>query len=451
MFRVAVSCLLLCLCACDQRSAKEPPLQIECPKPLFGTKTKTLSNGLQVVVLEEHSSPRVSIGVLYKVGSADDPEDLSGLSHMLEHLIFYGAPKYPDVRNEIGLLGGTCNAFTHQDYTFATFHCHSKKLGMIFDIEADILSNFCISDERFNTEKNVVQEERALRIDDAYLGLFHEFIDNSLSPQHPYGRSGVGMRHHITAFTKDAVMNHFKKWYIPSNVVVLVFGDVITDEVFAEAERAFGSIKSVDAPNRVRPKNSITQLQYEITYEQSGDDISRVRLIYNAPHFKRDGKIKCYAMMLAMDALFSTFSDFRKYFFQRKRLTGLSTNYVWDSFDPQRLSIGMTLSKGIDSAKFLKEFYSRLKRTIDRGLTQEEFSLAKNGYLVLLSMKLRDGVKGALSTFEKLGVGATVEDLESAAVDVNSVTLKQVNAVLKEFFGSKPYAVVNIVPDKKKK
>ncbi|GHS96371.1 peptidase M16 [Alphaproteobacteria bacterium] len=456
-FILSTVIVLLGFCSCEKESGKQEStaLKSEMPeiKRLFGSQTKTLSNGLQIVVVEEHSVPRVSMSVLYKVGAADDPAHIMGVSHMLEHLFFYGSSKYPDFTRAVGKLGGVAEAYTDYDCTVFNIDCPVEKLGVAFAMEADRMANFCLKDDQvFEREKKVIHEERLTRVENSMHGLLHEFIQNAISPQHPYGKLVIGQPHTLLAISKDDVMAHYKKWYKPHNAVLIVVGDVKAEGVFGEAERAFGGIPSEDASasslERVRVKNSMTEnVHQKIQCTWANIESARVVLCYNTPHFKKDGKRKCFALLLGLRALLEPSCDFYTYFEDKKFISNLTFFCGFAAFDPELLRIQVDLPKTITPKVFLKEFFAKIEQILKNGVKPEDFAREKKLYLINVAYKETDGHRKICDCFTCLARGDTVEGVEASCEDLLSVTEEQANAALKEFLGKKPRALVKMSPE----
>ena len=420
---------------------------------LFGSKSKMLKNGLQVIVVEDNAVPRVSIGVLYKVGSCDDTESLMGISHMTEHMFFHGSKRYPNVSKTIGDLGGDTNAFTSEDSTMYIADCPVSGLETILDLEADRMKNFYLpNDVAFKKEQKAVYEERLMRVENIPLGTTFEYIKNSLSPQHPHGKDIGGMRHHIMDYSRDAVMDHYHKWYKPNNAVLVVIGAVKAEDVFNLAEKYFGDIKPGKLPKRERVQNAISKdIYHEIHNYSDKVETEKVSILYNVPNARIDGKEKCYALSIALNILFGgVVYEFPRYFIDKKHLVSdIDYSYEWDLFDHSPLNIAFSLSKNISYEKLSKKFFSKLKDIVKNGIKKEEFERAKNGYITNLAYVSTDGHKRIRMNFALLSAGLTLDDIESTKDDIESISIDQVNAVIKEVFDTRPFGIIRISPLRK--
>ncbi|MDR3285792.1 MAG: insulinase family protein [Holosporales bacterium] len=418
--------------------------------PLFGAKTKILKNGLEIIVVEDVGIPRISIGVLYKVGCCDDPENIFGISHMTEHMFFHGSKKYPTYSKIVADIGGDTNAMTSEDFTMYIVDCPSDALDLVLDIEADRMANFLLTDEKiFQKERNAVLEERLMRIENRPLGLAIEYINNCLSPQHPYGKDSGGMRHNILAYSREAIMEHYKKWYKPNNALLIVVGAVKAEDVFSKAEKNFGNIKRGNVPKRERVKNAITkELYHTIQYYSDKVESEKIILLYNnAPHHS-EGLAKCLAFNIGLDTLFDgVVFEFCRYFMNKKALVSeFDDVYEYRTLNPKPFILQISLMPNIKKERFLKEFEKKIVKTVKNGIKKEEFERAKKGKITYLTYRACDGHRKIREEFIDLAVGLTIDDIEYVKEIIDSITLEQVNAVLKEVFEKKPDAIVKISP-----
>jgi zinc protease len=154
----------------------------------------TLANGLEIIMLEDHKAPVAVLQLWYRVGSRNESPGSTGLSHLLEHMMFRGTEEVePEEYSKIVQRnGGQTNAFTTQDYTtyFATIA--SDRLGVVLDLEADRMANLVISEELYGPERKVVMEERRMRVDNSPVGALVEQLSAGAYLAHPYQYPTIG-------------------------------------------------------------------------------------------------------------------------------------------------------------------------------------------------------------------------------------------------------------------
>lgn len=204
-------------------------------------KEYRLDNGLKLLVKEDHRFPVVVSQIWYRIGSAYEPGGQTGISHVLEHMMFKGTEKFPnDSFNQIiAQNGGEDNAFTSKDYTAYFQKLSADRLEVSFELEADRMRNLIFSNEDFNKEVMVVQEERRWRTDDkprsrAYEQLFVSAYENS-GYHHPV----IGWMNDLKSLQPYQVKNWYQQFYHPNNATLVVVGDVHANEVYALAKKYF--------------------------------------------------------------------------------------------------------------------------------------------------------------------------------------------------------------------
>lgn len=214
-----------------------------------------LANGMEVVVIPDHRAPVVTHMVWYRVGAADEVSGKSGLAHFLEHLLFKGTKAHPpgEFDRLLEMNGGDGNAFTTRDYTAYYQRIAKDRLGLVMGLEADRMQNLVLTDENVLPELQVVREERRERTENDPSALLGEQVDAAQYTAHPYGRPVVGWMEEVAKLTRDDALAFYRANYTPANAVLVVAGDVTTEEVKALAEQSYGSLKNTFEPQpRVR-------------------------------------------------------------------------------------------------------------------------------------------------------------------------------------------------------
>ncbi|HET9701813.1 MAG TPA: pitrilysin family protein, partial [Burkholderiales bacterium] len=194
-----------------------------------------LSNGLKVIVKEDHRSPVVVSQIWYRAGAMDEVNGTTGVAHVLEHMMFKGTSKVPsgEFSRIIAAAGGRDNAFTGQDYTAYFQQLEKSRLPVSFELEADRMQNLVLSAEEFAKEINVVMEERRLRTDDQPHALVYEKLRSTAFQVHPYRNPIIGWMTDLESMTVQDTRDWYERWYAPNNAVLVVVGDVDPKEVFA--------------------------------------------------------------------------------------------------------------------------------------------------------------------------------------------------------------------------
>nr|CRH04964.1 putative Zn-dependent protease [Candidatus Magnetococcus massalia] len=213
-----------------------------------------LANGLQVEVLQERRAPLVVTQVWYRVGSIDEQPGVTGISHILEHMMFQGTEKMaPEAYSkQIALHGGSDNAATSRDATYYYSKLAKQHLPLALELEADRMRNLRLSQQEYAPENKVVQEERRMRVESQPGARMMESFRKKLYGEHPYGRPIIGSMEDIQGIELADLRNWYEKFYAPNNAILVIAGDVEFAEVRRLVERTFGPLKAnpaIQAPH----------------------------------------------------------------------------------------------------------------------------------------------------------------------------------------------------------
>ena len=213
---------------------------------------KILSNGLKVIVKEDHRAPVVVSQVWYKAGSMDETNGTTGVAHVLEHMMFKGTKSVPsgEFSRRIAAAGGRENAFTSRDHTAYFQTLEKSKLELALKLEADRMQNLVLSDAEFTKEIEVVRNERRWRTDDKPHGMVYEQFMAAAFNAHPYRWPVIGWMNDLEQMSTSDARTWYARWYAPNNAVLVVAGDVNADQVFKLAQKYFGPLKAKPLPLR---------------------------------------------------------------------------------------------------------------------------------------------------------------------------------------------------------
>ncbi len=248
------------------------------------TDTK-LPNGLRVIVSEDHAAPVFSIVVNYNVGSRDERKGRTGFAHLFEHMMFKGSENVgPNEHPYLMFMnGGTMNGTTNKDRTmyFETLPANQVDLGLF--LEADRMRSLAITPENLDNQRNAVQEERRLGVDNQPYGKTFEAIDELAYDNFAYEHSVIGSMADLSAATVDDVAAFFKMYYAPNNAVVAIVGDVDTKTVLAKMEKYFGGIPRQPAPPVVDMTEPPQTAERRLTLDDALARLPRIDMAYKIP------------------------------------------------------------------------------------------------------------------------------------------------------------------------
>ncbi|KAB0650480.1 insulinase family protein [Acinetobacter bohemicus] len=212
----------------------------------------TLSNGLKVIIREDHRSPMVMTQIWYGVGSSDESGNLLGISHVLEHMMFKGTNKVPndEFTRLSRLYGGSVNASTFTNYTNYYQLYPKTYLPMALELESDRMSNLLLRQQDFEPEIKVVMEERRLRTDDNPRSLAFERFKWISYPTSHYRQPVIGYMKNLQNIQLKDVKKWYRDWYTPNNAILIIVGDVDSESTLLQVQKYFGDIPARNTPPR---------------------------------------------------------------------------------------------------------------------------------------------------------------------------------------------------------
>jgi zinc protease len=215
---------------------------------------KILGNGLKIILLENHKAPVITFQIWYRAGSRNEEWGKTGLSHMLEHMMFKGTHKVngEEFARLIQVNGGNDNAFTSRDFTAYFENLSADRIHVSLDLESDRMQNLVLREEDFRTERMVVMEERRLRTEDNPKAYLSEQVDAAAFQLQPYHWPTVGWMEDLAQLTLDDLKAYYRGFYNPVNAFLVVVGDFKKEDLFPRIEKSFGFIPKGIPPDQKR-------------------------------------------------------------------------------------------------------------------------------------------------------------------------------------------------------
>jgi zinc protease len=282
--------------------ALQPSTTAATRPPKFNYTMTTLPNGLKVVFLEDHSTPIVHVEIWYHVGSKNEKPGRTGFAHFFEHMMFKGSrnvdpeghPSY------ISSVGGQSNAYTNEDATVFWQTVPSQYLPLVLWLEADRMASLRIEDAAFKTEREVVKEERRMRIENQPYGRLNEIIYDHAFTVHPYKHPTIGSMKDLEAASIEDVREFFRTYYVPSNATLVLAGDFETKEAQALVTQYLGRVpKATREVPRDIPKEPPQTKERRVTIEESWE----LPAVVVAHHITYDGHPDSYPLHIASKVL----------------------------------------------------------------------------------------------------------------------------------------------------
>ena len=405
---------------------------------LFNLKEYKLDNGLQVIVIPNHKAPIVKHMLWYKVGAADETIGKGGSAHLLEHLMFRGTKKIKgqEYNRIMEQNGAVSNAFTGQDSTAYHQFIDISRLELAMYLEADRMQNLNIDYESFETERQIVFQERKQMVENNPLYLFTEELQRTFWQNHPYSRPVTGTEEEIMSLTKKDLKRIYKK-YRPDNAILIISGDIEPNLALELAQKYYGKIPQPITP---LPTNSNTlpqiKKQTHFTMELPKLNIPRIVRKYQAPSFAiAPEKIYPY-IILSKYIGDSDISVLHRALVEDKKLA--VNAYSTYNFTPTAggyFDFVLVPTPNIKIDLLIAEF-DKILTNISQSFTQQDLEKAKRQLLAGL-IYTRDNPQNSAYIVGTLArAGMSGKDIENYDQNIKSVTLQQVKQAAKELLQS---------------
>jgi zinc protease len=348
------------------------------PAPATEVQEFVLDNGLKVLLLEDHKSPAVTFQLWYRVGSRNEKDGKSGLSHFLEHMLFKGTQKIgpEEYSRIIAKNGGRSNAFTSADVTVYFATMSREKIGIDVDLEADRMANTLLGSQYFEPEKRVIQEERRLRTEDQPASALAEAASAVAYMIHPYRRPVIGWMQDIEALSLDDLRGYYKLYYAPNNAFIVMVGDFSTQEIMPKIRAAFGDIPRGPEPPKVEVIEPPQSGERRVIVKKEAE-LPFIMMYYHAPNLHSPDT---YALNLLSVILAGGRSSrlYHELVYQRRLTLGIDADYSGVSIDPTVFSITAQLMPGKEPAEVEREIDGLLDKVKADLVSERELQKAKN-------------------------------------------------------------------------
>jgi zinc protease len=400
--------------------------------------TRTLANGLKVIVMEDHRAPTAASMVWYRAGSMDESSGTTGVAHVLEHMMFKGTPKNPgDTFNRtIAAAGGRDNAFTNRDYTAYFQQIAVSKLPTAVALEADRMAHLTLSADDFAKEIRVVMEERRLRTDDQPRALLYEQAMAAVYTAVGYRWPTIGWMADLEHMTVDDARDWYRAWYVPNNAAWVVVGDITPEAAFALAEQHFGPIPARDLPPR-KPQIEPPQKGTKRIVVKAPAELPYLMMAWHVPTL-RDVENDWEPYALTMLAGILDGNDAARLDTQLVRGTRLAINagagYDDTHRGPALFFLEGTPAPGRTPAELESALRRELARVIDEPIAPAELERVK-AQVIAGQVFQRDSMYFQAMQIGRLHtVGLPFDSAATQARKLREVTAEQVQAVAKKWF-----------------
>jgi len=341
-------------------------------------KEYKLKNGLKVLIIEEHKAPVATFQVWYRVGSGNEPLGKSGMSHLLEHMMFKGTPRYgPSFLSKIiQKNGGTDNAHTTKDYTAYFEIMPSDRITMSVELEADRMQNLNIDQKEVLSERDVVMEERRLRYeDDPQNSLFEEVVAAAYKV-HYYRRPVIGWMSDLKSIGRDDLYNYYKTYYSPDNAVIIVVGDVNAGEILGKISSSFGEIQDGPARRDIKSEEPVQKGERRIALKREAE-LPFVLMAYHTPNFPDDDSYALDVLNLILSGGKSS-RLYQSLVYDKKIALNASADYSGFNREPYLFFSYATAAPGKDIKGVEDSVYAEIEKIKREPPSEQEVQKARN-------------------------------------------------------------------------
>jgi len=410
-----------------------------------------LDNGMQVVVIPDHRAPVVTHMVWYKVGAADEPAGQSGIAHFLEHLMFKGTDKIKagDFSKIIRQKGGEDNAFTSADYTAYFQRIAREQLPMVMEMEADRLANLKLTKQDVDTEREVIIEERRSRIENDPSSRLMEQMDAALFLNHPYQRPVIGWMSEMQELSQQDALDFYKRYYTPSNAILVVAGDTTPEEVRKLAELHYGGLKNTAEPGErkrlVEPKPEAAR---EVVLKDANVSDPQVMRSYLTVAASKAEPGEAAALDVLSNILGGgpTSMLYRDLVIDKRLVSSAAAWYNGDSLDYGKFGVYATPLPESDPAAVDAAIDAVIERAKQGDFSEDQLADAKTSLVAQSIYALDNQARLARVFGTALTTGQTVEDVQLWPERVKAVTKDEVAAVARKYLNPERSVTGRLLP-----
>lgn len=418
----------------------------------------SLANGMQVLVKEDHRAPVVVHQVWYKVGGSYESPGQTGLSHMLEHMMFKGTESLApgEFSKIVSRLGGQENAFTSSDYTAYYQVVGKQHLEKVMRLEADRMRNLVIDEKEFLTERDVVTEERRWRLEDQPSSKLREQFNATAFMNSPARNPVIGWMTDIRNYAVDDLRQWYRKWYAPNNATLVVVGDVEPQAVLALAKQYYGAFEPEKIPT-LKPQIEIAQEGTRRISLKGATQVPSLKMGFHVPSLvtaDSDALKKEVYTLSVISSLLDGGDSSRlpsALVREQKLAAGVSTYYgSTDRLATQFILSGTPMTgKTVDAleAGILAELEKLKAEPVKQTELERIWAMDEAQHVYYRdSMQAQASILGSL-----VSVGLPPETLDDWIANIRTVTAQDIQQVAKKYFHADNLTVGVLYPDGKER
>ncbi|MFZ0818616.1 MAG: pitrilysin family protein [Candidatus Acidiferrales bacterium] len=449
LFLCAVCVIAPAILAQAPASQKPPEAPQSIRPPQLHIVTEILPNGLRIVMLEDHAAPVINLQMWYHVGSRDERPGHTGFAHLFEHLMYKGSAHVPAEEHSriIEAMGGQDNADTQDDVTVFWETFPNNYLERVLWLEADRLGSLNVDQANFESEREVVKEERRVRVDNVPYGRVIEDLYAAAFTVHPYHHTTIGSMEDLDKATLADVQDFFHTYYRPDNATMVIVGDFTTQQATAWAQKYFGGIPK---PAQPIPRNATPEpaqtVERRLSQSYPNSPLPAVVIGYKMPAaFAADS----YALELASNILSAGESSrlYRKLVYEDQSAVQVfgAGNFTED---PNLFFAVAVMNQGKTAAEGEKEIHDVLEAMRNTPVTQAELDKARNQEIAsfILGRETVQAKADAIGRYAVIGRNAGLMNTDLS--NYLKVTAADIQRVARDYFTATHATILVVEPPK---
>ncbi|MGE0471163.1 MAG: M16 family metallopeptidase [Nitrospira sp.] len=392
-----------------------------------------LSNGMKVLLVEVPKAPVATVQVWYKVGSRNEVMGRAGLSHMLEHMMFKGTTKYPkgSFSRIVRKNGGIDNAFTGQDFTAYFENVAADRVPLALELEADRMQGLTLDNTEFQTEREVVKEERRLRSEDDPQGALVEALFAQAYMSHPYHWPVIGWFADLDAMTLEDLQRHYDTFYSPNNATLVVVGDIKADALLPTIKRLFEPIPRGPSPKQSLPVEPEQRGERRFLLKREAQ-VPFVMMGFRVPNYSSDDS---YALDV-LESILSRGKSSRLYqslVYEQKNSLSVGAEYSLIQTDPGLFYFYSLVNPSAKVETVEAALQREIARLQNEPPSELELQRAKNQIEAARTFEQDSNFRRAMLLGQAEMVGAGWRRVDQFVERIRAVTAKDIQRVARQY------------------
>ena len=405
-----------------------------------------LANGMKVLLVEVPKAPVATVQVWYKVGSRNEVMGRAGLSHMLEHMMFKGTARYPkgSFSRIVRKNGGIDNAFTGQDFTAYFENVAADRVGLALELEADRMQGLILDHNEFQTERDVVKEERRLRSEDDPQGALVEALFAQAFFSHPYHWPVIGWFADLDAMSLEDLQRHYDTFYSPNNATLVVVGDIKAEALLPTIKRLFEPIPRGPSPKQALPPEPEQRGERRFLLKREAQ-VPFVMMGFRVPNYSNEDS---YALDI-LESILSHGKSSRLYqslVYDQKNSLAVGAEYSVLQTDPGLFYFYSLVNPSAKVEGVEEAIQREIVRLQNEPPSEQELQRAKNQVEAARIFEQDSNFRHAMLMGQAESVGAGWRRIDQFVERIRAVTAKDIQRVAKQYLTSDNRTVGILIP-----